>query len=199
MHVKGGNIHDQGIEARHRDCAEQPGSPRVMVISLIAAMAEGRILGRDNQLPWRLPADLKRFRAITWGKPVLMGRKTFDSIGRPLPGRLNVLLTRDVHYRTQGCLVVHSLAQAMEACAGSGELMVIGGASVYEQVLPLVQRMYLTLIHHTFPGDVYFPDFHYDAWRETQRIECQPDGDNPYRYTFVVLERRFQAGRSTFT
>ena len=160
-----------------------------MVLSLIAAFAEGRVIGAHNGLPWRLPADLKRFRAITWGKPVLMGRKTFESIGRPLPGRLNVLITRNARYSAQGCRVVHSLEQAMGACAGYPEMVAIGGASVYAQILPLARRMYLTLIHHTFTGDTYFPDFCYRAWREIERIDCQRDADNPYRYSFVVLER----------
>ena len=160
-----------------------------MVLSLIAAFAEDRVIGAHNGLPWRLPADLKRFRAITWGKPVLMGRKTFESIGRPLPGRLNVLITRNARYSAQGCRVVHSLEQAMGVCVGYPEMVAIGGASVYAQILPLTRRMYLTLIHHAFPGDTYFPDFCYQAWQEIERIDCQPDGNNPYPYSFVVLQR----------
>lgn len=160
-----------------------------MLLSLIAAVAENRVIGVHNQLPWRLPADLKRFRAITWGKPVLMGRKTFESIGKPLPGRLNVVMTRNTCYRAAECSVVHSLDEAMEISIGHAEMIAIGGASVYEQVLPRAQRMYLTLIHHTFPGDSYFPTVDYGEWRQIERVDCTPDAANPYRYSFVLLER----------
>lgn len=160
-----------------------------MLLSLMAAFGEEQVIGIGNCLPWRLPADLKRFRAITWGKPVLMGRKTFESIGKPLPGRLNLLITGNACYRPPGCRVVHSLEEAMAIGAGNSELIAIGGASVYEQVMPLARRMYLTRIHHAFPGDRYFPDFSYAAWREIERIDCQPDADNPYRYSFLVLQR----------
>jgi dihydrofolate reductase len=159
------------------------------LLSLIAAFGEGRVIGIHNRLPWRFPADLKRFRTITWGKPVLMGRKTFESIGKPLPGRLNLLITRNNHYSPPGCSVVHSFEEAMEICAGYPEMIAIGGASVYEQAVPLARRMYLTLIHHTFPGDRYFPDFCYQAWREIERVDCQPDANNPYHYSFIVLGR----------
>lgn len=172
---------------------QRPNRPRKhaarMLLSLIAAFGEGQVIGIDNRLPWRLPADLKRFRTITCGKPVLMGRKTFESIGKPLPGRLNLLITRNARYRPQGCCVVHSLEEAMKVGAGNSEMIAVGGASVYEQVIPLARRMYLTRIHHAFPGDTYFPDFTYDAWREIERIDCQADAANPYRYSFVVLER----------
>lgn len=161
-----------------------------MLLSLIAAFAEKRVMGADNDLPWRLPADLRRFRAITWAKPVLMGRKTFESIGRPLPGRVNVLITASIAYQAPGCCVVHSLEEAIARCAAYPELVVIGGASVYAQVLPMVRRMYLTRIHHTFAGDTYFPDFRYHEWREIERTDCQPDAKNSYPYSFIVLERR---------
>lgn len=160
-----------------------------MSLSLIAAFGEGRVIGIHNRLPWRLPADLKRFRATTWGKPVLMGRRTFESIGKALPGRLNLVLTRSLSYRASGCSVVHSLQEAMRMVADAPEIMVIGGASIFEQAMPLARQMYLTVIDHPFPGDTYFPEFPDDAWREVERIDCQPDTDNPYRYSFLVLAR----------
>lgn len=160
-----------------------------MSLSLIVAFAEERVIGAYNELPWRLPADLKRFRAITWAKPVLMGRKTFESIGKPLPGRLNVVITGNTAYRAQGCIVVNSLEEAMACYAAYPEVIAIGGASVYAQVLPMARRMYLTRIHHRFAGDTYFPDFCYYAWREIERVDYQPDAKNPYPYSFIVLER----------
>ena len=121
-------------------------------IALIAALAENRVIGRKNRLPWRLPADLRRFKSLTMGKPVIMGRKTYESIGKPLPGRSNIVVTRDPDYRAQGCQVVHSLDQALEAGAGHAEVMVIGGAELYRQALGRAQRMYLTLVRAEVEG-----------------------------------------------
>jgi dihydrofolate reductase len=165
-----------------------------MMISLIAAMAENRVIGKDNQLPWHLPADLKHFKRLTMGKPIVMGRRTFESIGRPLPGRTNIIVTADTGFREQpGCIVAHSIEEAFEAAAeeagSSDELMVIGGASLYEQTLPLADRIYLTLIHHGFEGQALFP--HYDAreWQEIERSDHEPDERNPFAYSFTVMQR----------
>lgn len=160
-----------------------------MLISLIAAMAEDRVIGIDNRLPWRLPADLQHFRRLTLGKPVLMGRKTFDSIGKPLAGRRNIVVTQDRAFRADGVEVAHSVDAALAAAAAAPELMVIGGASFYAQLLPRADRLYLTEIHHRFAGDAYFPAFDARGWRETSRSDHAADATNPYPYSFVVLER----------
>lgn len=161
-----------------------------MIISLVVAMDEGRVIGIDNRLPWRLPADLQHFRRVTMGKPVLMGRKTFDSIGKPLAGRDNIVVTQDRRYRPAGVTVVHSIDQAFAAAGDADEIMVIGGASFYEQLLPRAQRLYLTEIHHSFAGDAFFPAVDPEAWRETAREDHGPDEKNPYAYSFVTLERQ---------
>ena len=127
-----------------------------MKISLIVAMAENRVIGVDNRMPWHLSADLKRFRKITSGNPIVMGRKTHESIGRPLPDRVNIVLTRDSSYQALGCIVVHNLEQAMRAAGEAAELMVVGGAGLYREFLPLADRIYLTLIHRAFDGDTFF-------------------------------------------
>ena len=164
-----------------------------MVVSLIAAMGENRVIGIHNKLPWHLPADLRRFRHITMGKPILMGRKTFESIGKALPGRTNIVVTRAAGYRAEGCIVASGIDDALTLCRESQEVMVIGGASLYEQMLMRADRMYLTLIHEAFPGDTVFPPFDASEWRETDRLNCDPDHENPFSYSFVVLRRVYPA------
>lgn len=163
-----------------------------MIVSLIAAMGNHRVIGVDNRLPWRLPADMKHFRAITMGKPVLMGRKTFESIGKALPGRTNIVVSQDRHFRPDGVRVAYSIeeALAMAGTAGANEVLVIGGASFYAQLLSRAQRLYITEIHHDFQGDAFFPAWEPAEWREVQRYDHAPDGDNAYAYSFVTLERR---------
>lgn len=158
-------------------------------IALIAAMAENRVIGRENRLPWRLSADLRRFKSLTMGKPVIMGRKTYESIGKPLPGRSNIVVTRDRDYRAQGCRVVHSLEQALEAAAGHDEVMVIGGAQLYRQTLDRAERMYLTLVKTELDGDALFPQIEMRHWRELERESHRADEKNEYDYDFVTLER----------
>ena len=158
-------------------------------IALIAALAENRVIGRENRLPWRLPADLRRFKSVTMGKPVIMGRKTYESIGKPLPGRSNIVVTRDPDYRAQGCQVVHSLEQALEAGAGHAEVMVIGGAELYREALGRAERMYLTLIRAEVDGDTLFPDIEPQQWRELERESHCADEKNQYDYDFVTLQR----------
>jgi dihydrofolate reductase len=160
-----------------------------MKISIVVAMAANGVIGQDNQLPWRLPADLRHFKQTTMGKPILMGRKTYESIGRPLPGRTNIVITRDAGYTAEGCVVVHSIEAAMQAAASQDEIMVIGGAEFYRQVLPYTDTIYLTRIHEDFEGDTYFPELNAGEWREVERTDCMPDENNPYRYSFVLLER----------
>lgn len=160
-----------------------------MIISLIAAMDENRVIGRDNALPWRLPADMRHFRELTMGKPLLMGRKTFESIGKALPGRRNIILTRDPDFRAPDCEVARTLDEALAAGAGSDELMVLGGADLFAQLLPRASRLYLTEIHASFSGDAWFPEFSRQEWAEVERIRHAADEKNPYAYSFVTWER----------
>ena len=160
-----------------------------MRIALIAALAANGVIGRDNGLPWRLPADLAHFKALTLGKPVLMGRRTWESIGRPLPGRINIVLTRDPGYRAEGARVVHSPEQALEVAAGSEELMVIGGEQLYRQMLDRADRLYLTEVKADVEGDAHFPGFDRRHWRELSRESHPRDARNEYDYDFVTLAR----------
>lgn len=157
-----------------------------MRISIIAAMAENRVIGREGAMPWDLPEDRRRFREITWGHPIIMGRKTFDSIGRPLPGRKNIVLTRQPDFRAEGCLVLHDMRSALEACAGSDEVFIIGGGELYREALPLSERIYLTVVHGEFEGDVLFPELPAGEFREVERLEVR----DTIPCDFVVYERR---------
>ncbi len=157
-------------------------------IALIWAQDERGLIGNRGRLPWRLPADMAWFRRHTLGKPVLMGRKTFDSIGRPLPERTNIVLTR-TERTIEGCLVARSLDEAMRLAAGADELMVMGGAQVYRLALPRAERLYMTLVHGTFEGDVFFPPWDAAQWRETRREEHAADARNAHACTFRILER----------
>lgn len=160
-----------------------------MRVSLIAAMAENRVIGRNNQLPWRLSADLQRFKALTMGKPIIMGRKTWESIGRPLPGRTNIVVTRDASYQAEGCVVVHSVDQALKAAADSDEVMVIGGANLYQQLLERTDRLYLTQVKTKVEGDAWFPEFDMTQWHEIAREPHSNDEKNDFDFEFVTLER----------
>jgi len=160
-----------------------------MIIALISAMSRNRVIGINNALPWRLPADLKHFKQITLGKPVLMGRKTYESIGKPLPGRTNIIIGRDSDYQVPGCIVAHSIDAALAAAAGNDEVMVIGGAALYEQMLPRADRLYLTLIDEDFKGDAWFPEINRAQWQEQERVDHAPDAANPYHYSFLMLQR----------
>lgn len=158
-------------------------------LSIIAAMAANRVIGINNTLPWRLPADLAHFKALTLGHHILMGRKTYESLGRPLPGRTSVIITRDPAYTVPGCVVVHSIAEAIAACAGDEEAFFIGGAELYRQALEMADRLYLTEIKAEVAGDAWFPEFERSVWRETSRTRCLSDEKNPHDYDFVVFDR----------
>ncbi len=160
-----------------------------MRISLIAAMDRNRLIGAENRLPWHLPADLQHFKALTMGKPIIMGRRTFESLGRPLPGRHNIVITRDSAFGAEACTVVHSVEQALAAASRHPEAMVIGGAALYGQLLGRAERLYLTLVDGEFEGDVFFPALAADEWREIERQNRDADVRNPYAFSFVVLER----------
>jgi dihydrofolate reductase len=157
----------------------------------IAAIDENRLIGVNNQLPWHLPADLQHFKALTTGHPILMGRKTFESIGRPLPNRLNIIMTRETQLTVPGCEVANSLEAALAIAKKqpSQEIFVIGGAEIYQQLMPYTQRIYLTVVHHAFTGDTFFPAIDMDAWREIGNERHAADANNPYAYSFVTLEK----------
>ncbi|GAA5216107.1 type 3 dihydrofolate reductase [Corallincola platygyrae] len=161
-----------------------------MKISLIAAMANDRVIGKDNQMPWHLPADLKHFKAVTLGKPVVMGRKTFESIGRPLPGRQNIVITRDPEWTADDVTVVHGTEQAMIAAGPVEELMIIGGGNIYQQFLSQADRLYLTFIELDAEGDAWFPDYQAEKWNEIESESHGPDDKNRYNYRFVTLEKK---------
>lgn len=135
-----------------------------MILSIIVAFDERRLIGRDNGLPWHLPADLKHFKSITMGHSMIMGRKTFESIGKPLPGRRSVVVTRKKGYLPEGVTVVHSLEEALQLCSGEDEVFVIGGAQIFEQAMPLASKLYITQIHHIFEGDTFFPEIAREHW-----------------------------------
>lgn len=156
-----------------------------MIISLIAAMTENRVIGRDNSIPWNQPADLKRFKEITMGHPLIMGRKTYESIGRPLPGRKTIIISRKQDYRAEGCVVRHSLQDALADCAGEQEVFICGGSEVYLQTLPLASRIYLTIIHREVDGDARFPMIPED-FVEVRRDEVMED---KITCSFIVYER----------
>jgi dihydrofolate reductase len=160
-------------------------------ISLVAAVADNGVIGADGGMPWHLPADLAHFKRLTMGKPVLMGRLTWESIGKPLPGRRNLVLTRDPHWRAEGAERVSSMSSAIAAAGqhDARELMVIGGAEVYRQALPHAHRIYLTRVHAEPWGDTLFPELDPDEWREIARREQMSDERNPWDLSFVVLER----------
>ena len=160
-----------------------------MKISIIVAMDNNGVIGKDSALPWHLPADLQHFKKTTMGKPILMGRKTWESIGRPLPGRTNIVITRDSDYQAEGCIVVNSIDAAMAAAADQDEVMVIGGAEFYRQVLPHADTLYLTRIHASFDGDTVFPELHAADWREVECSDHLADEKNPHNYSFTRLER----------
>lgn len=167
-----------------------------MQISMIAAIDENRLIGNGPDIPWKLPADLKHFREMTIGKPVVMGRKTFETLPRPLDKRRNIILTRNENYKApKGCIIAHSVEDIISTVGEmyddmSTELMICGGAPIYAAFLPHATRLYLTQIHATFKGNVYFPEFDLNEWEEVKRTDCEADEKNPYRYSFLVLEKK---------
>ena len=159
-------------------------------ISLIAAMDEGRVIGRGNKLPWRLPADLQHFKKLTVGKPIIMGRKTWESLPGLLPDRPHIVITKNPAYRAEGCQVVHSIEQALVVAGMVEEVMVVGGAHLYQQMLPSADRLYLTRVHARVEGDAFFPPYDAAQWREIEHERHQADERNAFDYTFLTLERR---------
>jgi len=160
-------------------------TPNEPIISLIAAMANNRVIGKDNQMPWHLPADLGHFKAVTLGKPIIMGRKTYESIGRPLPGRKNIVISRDKDYKIEGCETACSLEEAIKLVKDSEEIMIIGGGYLYSQTLPKADRLYLTFIDLNVDGDTQFPEYKHLSLSEIKREKHFKDEKNPYDYQFV--------------
>ncbi len=166
-----------------------------MKITLIVAMARNRVIGRDNQLPWRLSSDLKRFKALTMGHHVIMGRKTYDSIGRPLRGRTFIVVSRSWKTAPEGVTVVRSVEEALETARGEEEVLVLGGAEIFRLTLPIAHRLHLTLVHADVEGDVLFPEIEMGAWRVVSREDHEADDKNEYPYSFLLLERKASTER----
>ena len=159
------------------------------MISLIVAASNNNVIGAQGKLPWRLSSDLKRFKALTLGKPIVMGRLTYESIGRPLPGRQNIVITRQAGYAADGCDVVQSIDAAIKAAGDAEEIMIIGGSHIYQEFLPRAERIYLTRVQADVEGDVFLPDLAADGWREITREEHAADESNDYDVVFFRLER----------
>lgn len=159
------------------------------LISFVVAMDRNRLIGRDNGLPWHLPPDLKHFKALTLGKPVIMGRKTHQSIGRPLPGRRNIVISRNPSYKAEGCETAGGLEQALALAADAEEAMIIGGTAIFQSALPLARRLYLTLIDAEFDGDAWFPEYDPAAWRViSEETHHYSDGNVEFDYRFLQLD-----------
>lgn len=160
-------------------------------LSLIAAMDNNRLIGSHNKLPWHLPADLAYFKRTTLGKPIIMGRRTFESIGKALPGRRNIIVTRDASFAARDCEVTNSIDDALRLCENVDEVMLIGGASLYRQSLDRATRLYITLIDHGFTGDTWFPEIDSKQWEIENREDFDADHNNPYSYSFIKYVREF--------
>lgn len=167
-----------------------------MKIALIAAFAQNLVVGIDNTLPWHLPEDLKYFKRTTSGKAIIMGRKTYDSIGRPLPNRTNIVVTRNTEFSADGIVVVNSLeaaikhAESVNHINGVEEVMIIGGAAIYETALPMADRLYITHVHANVDGDAFFPKVNFENWNEVAREDFNKDESNPYDYSFTVYDKK---------
>lgn len=159
-------------------------------VSILVAYDRNRAIGHQNRLPWHLPADLKRFKALTMGHHIVMGRKTFESIGRTLPGRTSVVVTRELGYLAEGSIVVDSLERALSVATNDNEIFIIGGAQIFVQMLPFCDRLYATEIHAEFDADTYFPSVDGNAWAETSREHHPVDEANPHPFDFVTYDRR---------
>ncbi len=166
-----------------------------MKLAMIAAVAENNAIGINNKLPWYLPGDLRYFKAVTMGKPIIMGRKTFDSLRKPLPGRTNIVITRDREYQREGISVVYSLDEAISLAEdvalinGCEELMIIGGEQIYREALPRADRLYLTRVHRSFDGDAFFPELDSAEWQETLREDLVVDDEDALAYSYLVWDR----------
>ncbi|GAB1308505.1 dihydrofolate reductase [Urechidicola sp. KH5] len=161
-----------------------------MVITIIAAIAENNALGKDNDLIWHLPADLIRFKKTTTGHHIIMGRNTYESIGKPLPNRTTVIITRNKNYTAEGCVIVNSLEAALDVAKADESPFIIGGAQIYKQALDLADRLDITEVHETFEADAFFPEIRDTEWEEVSRIKFEPDEKNKHHYSFVQYKKR---------
>ncbi len=159
------------------------------MLSIIVALSENNVIGRDNGLPWRLSADLKRLKGLTMGHHIIMGRRTWESLGRPLPGRQNVVITRDRNFSAEGAIIVHSLDEALKVAANDSEVFIFGGGKVFAEALPKVEKIYLTKVHTKIDGDTFFPALNEGEWKEIERHEFSSDEKNEFDYSFVTVER----------
>ena len=157
-------------------------------ITIVVAIASNYAIGKNNQLLWHLPKDLRHFKDTTAGGTVIMGRKTFDSVGKPLPKRRNIVITRQ-HIEIEGCEVVASIEEAIALCKTEDEVFIVGGAEIYRQAMRLVNRIYLTIVHHSFDADTFFPEIDYKDWKETAREDHETDEKHAFSYSFITLER----------
>lgn len=160
------------------------------MVTIIAAVGRNKALGKNNDLIWHLPADLRRFKEVTRGHHVIMGRKTFESLGKPLPHRTNIIVSRNSNYKADGCIVVGSLEEALKEAQSDPNPYILGGAQIYEQALEVADRMDLTLVHEDFEADAFFPDFSDENWEETGRQDFKKDEKNPYDYSFVQYKKK---------
>jgi dihydrofolate reductase len=163
-----------------------------MIISFIVAASENNVIGKDNKLPWCLPSDMKYFKNITWAMPVVMGRKTFESLGKPLKGRQNIVITRKTDWKPEGVEIVHSIDLAIIAATkmDAKEIFIIGGAEIFQSALPSADRIYLTRIHENFEGDAFFPELKQDEWKLVSSRDCEADEKNAQAHSFQVWERK---------
>jgi len=159
-----------------------------MTVTIVVAIAENYAIGKNNQLLWHMPADLKHFKQITSGHTVIMGRKTYDSVGKPLPNRRNIIITRQ-DITIPGCEVVKSVDEALELCYNEEEVFIVGGAEIYKLAMDKTDRIYLTIIHHSFDADSFFPEIDYMEWKEVSREDHPADEKHKYSYSFITLER----------
>lgn len=160
------------------------------MISLIVAMSKNRVIGKDGKMPWHLPNDLKYFKQVTTDNVVVMGRKTFESMGKPLSNRINIILTKDVNYKAEGCLVFNSIDHLLESIKHISNVFVIGGSELYKQFLPIAKKLYITYLNHEFNGDTFFPEYDENEWRITEITKGIIDERNHYEHDFVIAERR---------
>lgn len=160
-----------------------------MDISIVVAMSSNAVIGRNGGLPWHLSADLKHFKSITMGRPIVMGRITHESIGRPLPGRENIILTRDDNYKAEGCTIINDLNDITSRFSEVEEIMIVGGSQLYAEILPLAKKLFITEVHAELEGDTYFPEFDRRQWREIERQAFKADEKNDFDYSFVVLNK----------
>lgn len=160
------------------------------MITIIAAIANNNALGKDNQLIWHLPADLKRFKKVTLNHHIIMGRKTFESLGKPLPNRTTIIITRNKEYKQEGCIVVNSLVEAIKAAKDDENPYILGGAEIYKQALSIADKLDLTFVHHSFDADAFFPEIDFNNWIETSREDFKSDEKNKYDYSFVTYLKK---------